>query len=508
MLKTSSFGEKSPGLRNICALVVSLGFQSTIIGSVYASGPGTGAANFLEIPVGARETSLGGAFTAVADNANAVYYNPAGLGLLQTPEVSFAHNKYFEGISQQWLSAAYPYKTGAFGLGVNYLSVSEVDAFDAADNAAGSVSAYDMAVYLSWGGRLWEEPRSRYLIRGEPPKFIRSVYYGASLKYIAERLDTETVAGYSLDIGCLAATAVENLRFGFGVENALSSRLKFIEDGARPPLKLKAGAMYEISPVSESSARFSLDYVFRNDRPGYLSAGAETNFHSLFSVRMGYSTFGDIINSLTFGLGFDLSRYTGGNISVDYSFGATSAFDDIHKLGVTYKFGRPPEPIFRPEMTAAAAGADVVPAPVQVPAPAAPAPTPVTRPPQRAPFDYYIDMLNSGSLSQRRSVVAALVERGGKDSYSLLLALLKDAEPLIVLDAVSALSGFTDPQVIEPLIELFDIKNVNIRLAAIAGLSRYKDKRVFEALKERLWDRSPQVRSRAAAVLRGMKNER
>lgn len=320
--------------RRACSAFLAVMLLSSL---VYAAGPGTGSADFLKIPVGARETSLGGAFTAVADNANAVYYNPAGLSLLEKPEVSFTYNKYIEGVSQQWLAAAYPYKSGAFGLGINYLSVSAFDAYDNADQPIGSVSAYDMAVYLSWGGR-----------RPLDYKFLRSVSYGASAKYISEKLDTEKGAGYGLDLGFLATSAVENLRFGFSIENAVSTKIKFIEEGAKPPLKFKAGAMYKIrSSVAQIAARFSLDYVYWNDRPGYIAAGMEYLFYDAFAVRMGYSSFGDISDGLNFGLGFDLSRHIGRSISVDYSFGATYAFGDIHKLGVTYKFGPRPSPGLR-----------------------------------------------------------------------------------------------------------------------------------------------------------------
>jgi hypothetical protein len=301
-----------------------------IFSPVHASGPGSGAANFLKIPVGAMETSLGGAFTAVADNANAVYYNPAGLGFLQNPGITFSQNNFIEGMSQQWLAAAYPYKSGAFGLGVNYLSVSAFDAYDNNDIPTGSVSAYDMAVYLSWGGRL---PLDNDI--------LRAVSYGASAKYISGKLDAESGTGYGLDLGLMAATAVKHLRFGINIENAASTRIIFIETGVRPPLTYKSGVMYELRTSAISAARFTLDYVFLAGRPGYIAAGMEHSLYDIFAVRIGQSSLGDISNGLTLGLGFDLSKYIGKNISVDYSYGATYAFGDIHKLGVTYKFGRP-----------------------------------------------------------------------------------------------------------------------------------------------------------------------
>jgi hypothetical protein len=301
-----------------------------IFNTVHASGPGTGAANFLKIPVGAMETSLGGAFTAVADNANAVYYNPAGLGFLQNSEISFSQNNFIEGMSQQWLAAAYPYKSGAFGFGVNYLSVSAFDAYDNNDTPTGSVSAYDMAVYLSWGGRL---PLDNNI--------LRTVSYGAGAKYISGKLDTDSGTGYGLDLGLIAATAIKHLRFGVNIANAASTRIKFIKTGGKLPLTCKGGAMYELRTSAISAARFTLDYIFLSDRIGYIAVGMEHSLYDIFAVRIGNSSYSDISNGLNLGLGFNLSKYVGRNISVDYSYGATYAFGDIHKLGVTYKFGSP-----------------------------------------------------------------------------------------------------------------------------------------------------------------------
>ncbi|MBI4669374.1 MAG: hypothetical protein HY747_09385 [Elusimicrobia bacterium] len=45
-------------------------------------------------PVGARATAMGGAFTAIADDATAVYWNPAGITQLRRPEISLV-GQYF-----------------------------------------------------------------------------------------------------------------------------------------------------------------------------------------------------------------------------------------------------------------------------------------------------------------------------------------------------------------------------------------------------------------------------
>ena len=416
---------------------------------------------------------MGGAFTAVADNADAVYYNPAGLNLLQSPEVSFAQNKFVEGVSQQWFALGYPYKAGVLGFGVNYLSVAAFDSYDNADNPTGSVAADNLALYFSWGG-------GTQLYR----KHVRALSYGATVKYITESLDTERGSGYGVDLGVLAETSVENLRFGLNVENAVSSKIKFIEKGAKPPLTFKTGVTYAVRSALGPTLRGSLDYVFLADRAGYLAAGLESRLFDLLAVRMGYSAFGDISNGLNFGFGCLLSRYTGRNIGVDYSFSPTYAFGDIHKLSVTYKFGR------QRKMPARADEKEEEPA---LP--------PASLEPRKTPIEYYVETLKTGSIYQRRAAIAELGKRGGEDSFALLLEQLKDGNAWIVRDAVSVLARFDDHRVIAPMIALLKAENENMRLAAISGLARYRTAGVLVALKGSLDDKSPDVRSWAAEVM-------
>jgi len=54
--------------------------------SAEAKGPGTSAANFLKIGVGARATAMGDAFTGLANDGTCLYWNPAGLTQLEKRE--------------------------------------------------------------------------------------------------------------------------------------------------------------------------------------------------------------------------------------------------------------------------------------------------------------------------------------------------------------------------------------------------------------------------------------
>ncbi|MDD5208782.1 MAG: PorV/PorQ family protein [Elusimicrobiales bacterium] len=418
--------------------------------AAFASGPGTSAANFMKIPVGARETSLGGAFTAVADNADAVFYNPAGLGLLAVPEISYAYNNYLSGVSQQWVAAAYPAAFGTLGLGVNYLGVKAFESYDNSDRRTGSVSAYDLAAYLGWGDGL--ETNN---------KFLPSVRYGATVKFISEKLDSSEASGYGLDAGLLLLPAVKNLRFGLGAENLAASRLSFISGGARPAMKVKTGVSYRLgSALRPVAALVSLDLNFPQDGPRYLSAGIETTLYGALALRAGYSSFGDISNGVSFGLGLGLPSRGGRELRLDYSYGATYDLGSVHKFGLAYKFA------------AFSAAPPAGPPPAAAPVPARPAAQPAPEPVMKADSEF-----------ERQ--VAWLYSDSPDDSRA----------------AAEYLAGLDSPLVLEHFIALLSSGKAWWKQAAVRGLALMKDGSSLKVLEGALTHEDQEVRRQAALAI-------
>src|SRR5437868_6492711 len=82
-------------------LVFAVSLASTL-SAAHAVGKGTSGGQFLRVGVGARAPGMGGAFSPVADDATAIYWNPAGLAMLEKKEVSVSYNAYFKDTSSQF----------------------------------------------------------------------------------------------------------------------------------------------------------------------------------------------------------------------------------------------------------------------------------------------------------------------------------------------------------------------------------------------------------------------
>ena len=111
---------------------------------------GTAAAQFLKIGPGARESGMGEAFTAIADDAAALYWNPGGLAKITKQQASFTHAELFESIRYEWASYALPTSVGVFAAGVQYLSYGDITTRNASGAATGSISPSDLCATLSY----------------------------------------------------------------------------------------------------------------------------------------------------------------------------------------------------------------------------------------------------------------------------------------------------------------------------------------------------------------------
>lgn len=110
---------------------------------------------------GGRAPGLGDAFTAIADDVYAIYYNPAGLAQLERPMVSMGYAKHHMGLSDgselgtTELSYAHPLKSGRWGgIGAAYQNLSLDGLYS------------ESQLYVSWGKRILQRASGSRLLGG------------------------------------------------------------------------------------------------------------------------------------------------------------------------------------------------------------------------------------------------------------------------------------------------------------------------------------------------------
>ncbi len=270
---------------------------------------GTSGAQFLKIGVGGRPTGMGSAYAGIADDVNAIYWNPGGLAQIQGKQLTAMYNSWFEDISHQYLGYAQPIgEKAAFGLGITYLTVGDMEkrTADTTSNI-GTFDATDMALALSYG-------------RSISDKFMA----GLNLKYISQKLEDESATGYACDLGSLYK-ATDALSIGLVVQN-IGSKMEFISEGDPLPLNIKLGFGYKLLG---DALTLGLDVNCPNDNDINIASGLEYNIafgdNIAIAPRAGFTNASDL-GGLQAGIGIDIKK-----------FGVDIAYAPYEDLGNTYK---------------------------------------------------------------------------------------------------------------------------------------------------------------------------
>ena len=170
---------------------------------------------FMQYGVGARPLGMGGAFFAVADDATAAYWNPAGLAHLQRKEITTMQATLWEDTKFTYMGYAHPTSTkGTFAFGMTQLASTgfkRVDApFDPNPGEAtsiqegGTFSDQQRAIALSWG-RVATENTS----------------FGLSFKQVTRALAGSSDSALALDIAALRQMG-GSYRLALGLQNVFS----------------------------------------------------------------------------------------------------------------------------------------------------------------------------------------------------------------------------------------------------------------------------------------------
>lgn len=261
---------------------------------VHAGGVGTTGAQFLKIGLGARPVAMGGVYAGIADDVNAIYWNPAGLAQVSGKELTAQHIVWFQEISYEYVGYAHNCgKLGTAGVMVNYLSMDDLEKRTGdTDTPDGTFKASDLAISLAFGRKLNDK-----------------LSLGASFKYLSQKIDTSDASGIAVDLGGLYKLS-DKLSLGLAVQN-LGTKMKFESEADPLPLNIKIGAGYKLNNLT-----LGVDVNYPTDNDINFALGAEYALKLggiSLPLRVGYNTKNvsdlDSLAGLGAGLGIGVSKF-------------------------------------------------------------------------------------------------------------------------------------------------------------------------------------------------------
>jgi tetratricopeptide (TPR) repeat protein len=318
----------------ICIGFIIMEFLFTCFSSLYAGDPGSKGALFLNYSPGGRGSAMADAFTSVADDAYASYFNPAGLVEVENIQFGATYNSSFENINHQYIVIACPYKPGnVFSLNYSGLSYGNIESYDAVGTpGANNVEASDKSMGFSYGRTFTKDEIERPVLSA-----------GATLKYIGEKLAGISANTFAFDLGAVYAlrpdkywlSEIPGQEFQFSiVAKNIGPGIKFDKEAAPLPMSFVFGSSWHLHPWGVHKLILSLDNIILTDDKYKIAFGAEYFLFQLLGVRVGYETNKYIGSNFSFGVGFKLSF-----VDIDYSMTPFGELGNMQKISLLARFG-------------------------------------------------------------------------------------------------------------------------------------------------------------------------
>ncbi len=262
------------------------------------------AGMFEPLGLGARPLAMGKSFTALANDASCIYWNPAGLTQLDKDEIITMYSDLYNMglISYQGVCYAHPgIGGGAIGFGYTRLATSEkVDFLDFQE----STFMFSYALSL-----------------------LRYTSVGINLKYYLADFETSGT-GAGIDAGILF-NYNNIVSVGFTAQDLNEPEVQFQSGGAdKLPMNLKAGLA--IAPIQDLVVALDMDNINEDAK---LHLGAEYWLGKHFAVRAGGINQYESNWTYSGGLGIVYKA-----IKLDYAYQRHFDLEDTHFVSLGFVF--------------------------------------------------------------------------------------------------------------------------------------------------------------------------
>jgi len=259
--------------------------------AVFSAQVGPASAEFEDKDLGVRSSSMGGAYTALSNDGEGQFYNPAGISQVKRGEFTSMHTTLF----------------GQSELPLDYFNFTQ-------PLMPFSVVSFG---YSKFGTGLYSEKEIDMTVARQ---ITEKHHFGLTLKQMSTFISNTTDrSAFSMDFGFIAKFE-KNFRIGVSVLNLNNPKMNEIV-----PKTIKAG--FAFNP--RENLTLCLDYSHKGtEKKGSINLGEEFNMTRNFKIRAGYSTYPSRFSS---GFGFEFK-----NIKLDYGFRNHDTLNSTHRVSFTY----------------------------------------------------------------------------------------------------------------------------------------------------------------------------
>jgi hypothetical protein len=327
----------------MCAFL--LGHRAESQGSQDVSKRGTSAAPFLSIAQGARALGLGGAFVAVANDASAMYWNPAGVADIRGFSFIVDHTNWIADIRYEYLGATIALgDAGALGVNLTSSAIGDmkVTTVDKQDGTGEVFGVRDIAFGATYAVRLTED----FSIGFNPKVVYQSIW-------------KMSATAFAVDLGMKYRTPFEGITLGMSVSN-FGTKMRMQGNNAlvlydpdptgsgnngnipaelstdewELPLNFRVGIAYDLHLGDVGRMTFAVDAAHPSDNYESVDVGGEYAFDDVVFIRGGMKSLFLKNSEEGFTLGVGVKQLLLGNVQFSFDY----AYQDMSRLKNAQKF--------------------------------------------------------------------------------------------------------------------------------------------------------------------------
>ena len=321
---------------------------------VFAAGQAGLDIAVLKAGVGARPLGMGGAFTAIADNADAPYWNPAGLSQIKQQEINTMQTKLSTDTDHYYISYVRPLGRGTLGISWIQVGIGTITQTSATLDAWNEVQTINVFSYFSNAYMLsYGLPLNPNISVGMTAKYLTSDMfqiaggqaYGYSITPgLLLVLRSAVESGESLRVGSQASAQRQTpyvspdattqrpmLALGIKIDELLNEQSWGTGTTEKVPAKARLGVAIRPAKglLNNSTLALDLAQTLKSNYAAELSAGYEWSKDGL-SLRAGYTE-----SVFTAGAGFK-----SGVAQIDYAYVQQTSLskENVHRISLSGKW--------------------------------------------------------------------------------------------------------------------------------------------------------------------------